>query len=203
MDDLESFFYVLVWISFGFTGPGQKLNPFPERLRRWENADPTEAMDAKSNAITYSFAETYLVKPYFGSVFGTLLRKLSRFFGAADMNRVESMGKPIPSLMKLKATSSQAYNTVLGYVDEAIAALESEPPETECKNIPDPAQTPTAGNFAVPDPPPSTKQRFAKRGSGSIEDDEPSGLYYKRRKHRYETRSSSSLSTSHDGTSDS
>ena len=79
MDDLESFFYVLVWISCGFTGPGQKLNPFPERLRRWENADPTEAMDAKSNAITYSFAETYLVKPYFGTIFGTLLRKLSLF----------------------------------------------------------------------------------------------------------------------------
>ncbi len=200
MDDLESFFYVLVWISCGFTGPGQKLDPFPERLRRWEHSNPTEAMDAKSSAITYSFAGTYLVKPYFGPVFSTLLRQLSRFFGQADMNRVESMGKPTPTLMELKATSSLAYNTVLGYVDEAIAALELEPPETERKDVPDPTQTPTADNFAVPALPPSRRQGYAKRGSGSIDDDEPSGSSSKRRKHRYETRSTSSLSTSHDGT---
>ena len=101
--------------------------------------------------------------------------KLSRFFGKAEDDRV-SRSTPHPTLMELKSASSVAYNTILGYVDEAIKALESEPPETKHKDIPDPAQTPTANNFAVPAIPPPKRQRPAKRGSGSIEDDKPSGL---------------------------
>ncbi|KJA18341.1 hypothetical protein HYPSUDRAFT_205456 [Hypholoma sublateritium FD-334 SS-4] len=203
MDDLESFFYVLCWITCGFAGPGQKLVEFPDDLKQWESADPRNALRAKLSVITWVFDITYRATPYFGAVFDSLMAQLARFFADAHNRRALSKGKPVPTLMELKSTSSAAYNTVLGYVDEAIKAVESEPPETEGKHIPDPAQTPTVGNFAVPAVPPPGRRRQGKRRSDSVDDDDLSASSMKKRKHRYETRASqgSSLSTSY-GTSE-
>ncbi|KJA23475.1 hypothetical protein HYPSUDRAFT_39936 [Hypholoma sublateritium FD-334 SS-4] len=203
MDDLESFFYVLCWISCGFAGPGRKLAEFPMRLSKWESTNPGDAIDAKMSAITFFFKTTYRATPYFGPVFDTLMRQLSGFFADVYRKRVDSEGKPVPTLMELMPTSTASYNTVLGYVDEAIKALESGPPEMESKHIPDPAQTPTVGNFAVPALPPPGRRRQGKRRSDNADDDDLSGSSMKKRKHRYETRASQaySLSTSY-GTSE-
>ena len=62
--------------------------------------------------------------------------QLSAFFGAADKKIRRFRDKPLPTLVELQSASSESYETVLGYIDEAIKALELEPRETERKTRP-------------------------------------------------------------------
>ena len=203
MDDLESFFYVLCWIVCGYSGPGNKLTVFPRYLLGWESADPQLAIVYKLSATSRDhFKETYSATPYFGPIFGTLMRQLSAFFSAADVKNRDFGDEPSPSLVELQFTSSKDYEIVLGYVNEAIEALELEPPETEHKDILNAARTPVAANFAVPALPPPGQSRPGKRGSGRLDEDVARGSPSKKQRHHYQTRSSFSLSTTLDTSGD-
>jgi hypothetical protein len=121
LDDLESFFYVLCWICFGFSGPGKKLNPFPKTLSKWESTDPELAADAKKGMFYLGLENTGDTTPFFGDIFQELLEDLHGFF-QAHVARKFSISKrgQIPSLPDLIPESSQHYDTVLGFVDNAI-----------------------------------------------------------------------------------
>lgn len=95
--------------------------------------------------------------------------------------------------MELKATPSVAYDTILGYVDEAIKALESEPPEIENGANPDPAQAHSLDTFS--DLPHARLEGSGKRRSDSLGEDQ--GGSSEMPKHRDRTRQPSSPSTSH------
>src|SRR5437899_1123860 len=102
LDDLESFFYVLCWICFGYSGPGKKVDPLPKTLQKWESADPESAADAKQSMFFKRLVSTGESTPFFGDIFQELLEDLHRFF-QAHVSRKCSITKrdPIPSLPEL------------------------------------------------------------------------------------------------------
>ena len=60
LDDLESFFYVLCVILFGFEGPGYQRS-LPEEIKRWAGSDTLYAATMKrdliNRALEISFPE--------------------------------------------------------------------------------------------------------------------------------------------------
>lgn len=146
LDDLESFFYVLCWICFGFSGPGKKLNPFPKTLSKWESTDPELAADAKKGMFYLGLENTGETTPFFGDIFQELLEDLHGFF-QAHVARKFSISKrgQIPSLPDLIPESSQHYETVLGFVDNAIrkrAALQAPSDAIQVAAVPTTSTSP-------------------------------------------------------------
>jgi hypothetical protein len=122
LDDLESFFYVLCWICFGFSGPGKKLDPLPKTLQKWESKDPESAADAKQSMLFRRLSWAGVCTPFFGNVFQELLQDLHDFFAEhiTQQDALPLAKQTLPSLPDLIPESSQHYETVLGFVDNAI-----------------------------------------------------------------------------------
>ncbi|KAF8971763.1 hypothetical protein BDZ97DRAFT_2025280 [Flammula alnicola] len=134
LDDLESFYYVLCWVCFGYSGPKTILDPFPETLVLWESGSPIIAASIKHTFLSYLLEESSMtISPFFGPIFLRLLDKLHTFFGDLMHSRiafrrlmftkrvspstVETMIHPSPEQVE------RDYATILGFVDTAIAEL--------------------------------------------------------------------------------
>jgi len=78
LDDFESFYYVLIWITCAYTYPSMCQEPLPRDLSEWDQEAPwlfkqrhfsVDEMDIKVN-------------PYFGESIYNLLKDLWRFFAS-------------------------------------------------------------------------------------------------------------------------
>jgi Fungal protein kinase len=49
--DLESFFYVFLWICIAYEGPGKRVKPLPEILENWSTGSYDQIIFLKSGAI--------------------------------------------------------------------------------------------------------------------------------------------------------
>jgi len=78
LDDLESFFYVLCWVTIGYAGPNKPLKGTsrPSVLEEWDQNN-ARAAAAHEKAMALHLSEK--VTPYFGPTFQNLLFALHRF----------------------------------------------------------------------------------------------------------------------------
>ena len=172
LDDLESFFYVLCWICFGFSGPGKKLDPLPKTLQKWESTDPESAADAKQSMLFKRLSWAGVCTPFFGDIFQELLQDLHGFFAEQVGRKLDSITQQdtlpiakqtLPSLPDLIPESSQHYETILDFVDTAIrkrAAL--LPPSVDAEAIQVTA-APTTSTSQPSTPPRTTSHSLPPR----------------------------------------
>ncbi|KAF8956463.1 hypothetical protein BDZ97DRAFT_1851662 [Flammula alnicola] len=144
LDDLESFYYVLCWVCFGYAGPNKILDPFPDRLAIWESGNPDVAAGMKTAFLAGPLAVSFTtISSCFGPVFLRLLENLHSFFRDLMFSRFASHG-PIfskqgsASTVETKIHPSperveQDYATILGFVDTAIAELLASPAPTNAE----------------------------------------------------------------------
>ena len=121
MDDLESFFYVLCWICFGYDGPGKRIGHFKSTFSKWVDRRPDEGRMIKIY-LFYFFRDytDFIVTDYFGDIFLDLVDSLHRFFGFyLTIDRVLG-ARPAPP------TLDEALATILPIINIAIAAVEAE-----------------------------------------------------------------------------
>ena len=149
MDDLESFFYVLCWICFGYDGPGKRIGHFKSTFSKWVDRRPDEGRMIKIYLFYFFRDHTdFIVTDYFGDIFLDLVDSLHRFFGFyLTIDRVLG-ARPAPP------TLDEALATILPFINTAIAAVEAEEaPQTEDSSVATPPEPKDPG-FTLMDPPP-------------------------------------------------
>ena len=122
MDDLESFFYVLCWICFGYDGPGKRIRHFRSTFSKWEDQRPEEGRMDKICLFFDIFQNQtdFVVTDYFGDIFIDLVDSLHSFFRFyLTIDRVLG-ARPAPP------TLDEALATILPIINIAIAAVEAE-----------------------------------------------------------------------------
>ncbi|KAF9032785.1 hypothetical protein BJ165DRAFT_1598986 [Panaeolus papilionaceus] len=153
MDDLESFFWVLIWIVIGYEIHEDetetqvirlKHDLRPETLRAME-CNPVNTADSKKAIIT---GEVPPVADGWGSVFATLSKDLAAFFWprvsekakrrqeinealAGNSLRAEDLPGP---LIDLDAAAQEDYPTFLAIIDKAVESLKEEIGGDGCVN---------------------------------------------------------------------
>ncbi|KIM49614.1 hypothetical protein M413DRAFT_35636, partial [Hebeloma cylindrosporum] len=121
LDDLESFFYVLIWICIGYSQPGKMVEPIPELLSDWESENPIFAARTKVDMYFTALEEMVEVTPFFGVIFQELLENVHGFFSVVVHRKTSSTkGQVYPTLTELIPEASGHYATILGFVDDAI-----------------------------------------------------------------------------------
>ncbi|KAF8971790.1 hypothetical protein BDZ97DRAFT_1785143 [Flammula alnicola] len=190
LDDLESFFYVLCWVCFGYAGPNKKVEPLPEVLESWEKEEPQTAAMGKQTFFFRPLEESS-VTGFFGPIFHKLLLQLHTFFKHQVLRKIAiPKDQAAPCLIDLKTKAVEDYAMVLGFVDEAIKDLAASTavagdgrvfapvtPITSQPMTPKKAKAPSnelpvfsfRRNSLAGEVSPSSR----KRGSGSLDDESP------------------------------
>ncbi|PPQ95806.1 hypothetical protein CVT26_015947 [Gymnopilus dilepis] len=149
LDDLESFFYVFCWFSFGYTAPKTKVQPFPEFLSNWDSKNcRLAAAFKKAFYFDQDNGAGYCVTNYFGPVFQSLFARLLSFFNGPRVVRKRwrsSNDTLFSSFEELRLRSHEDYRTVLAYFNDAITEYE------KCEKVP------VAAAAAATVPTPSTQ----------------------------------------------
>ncbi|KIJ36399.1 hypothetical protein M422DRAFT_69713 [Sphaerobolus stellatus SS14] len=121
IDDLESFYYVLVYICAARVGPGKILSPLPDFLQTWKT--PTGGYH-KFDFIGTPFK--WKVQPWFGAIFETLVSQFHAILcnhRRAQKLAVRNKGE-LPILV-----ASNVYSQMLSYLNEAIISNEKNEPQ--------------------------------------------------------------------------
>ncbi|KAF8583187.1 hypothetical protein K439DRAFT_1634618 [Ramaria rubella] len=118
LDDLESFYYVLVYISLVYKGPGLLNKDLPSPLDEWILPD---AHQYKGGFLADTFTDE--VSPWFGKPFQSLVEKLHSVFFKIIVRWVvaQENGHPPPPV-----DDAEVYATMLSHVREAIDSLAQE-----------------------------------------------------------------------------
>ncbi|KAI0047382.1 hypothetical protein FA95DRAFT_1606078 [Auriscalpium vulgare] len=133
MDDLESFFYVLVHLSTGFTDRGQ-IDAFalPPELRKWNNADADICADAK---VAFMMVKLKIpMRHELITTFLPLIAELQQFF-RPRVEAVSDASGTMPEPMPTKdwpperhlEQAAEDYKAFLTIVDKHIAKIEKSP----------------------------------------------------------------------------
>jgi serine/threonine protein kinase len=130
LDDLESFFYVLCWITLGYACPNEPIldTSRPRVLWKWDQDDASAAADSKG-MIMFLGVFSEKVTPYFGFSFQKLLVALHRFLRSHILRKMEQRHDPTISrkhLLELFKPAQADYAAVLDIIDQAILDLKSE-----------------------------------------------------------------------------
>ncbi|KIM47405.1 hypothetical protein M413DRAFT_416122 [Hebeloma cylindrosporum] len=126
LDDLESFFYVFVWICLGYEGPGRPHPPSLKRFSTWDEQGIFSA-HAKRWLLSERTDGDWKVSPYFGPVFQALFRELRIFIG----ERLNTKMKAIRLFEWPRKPSDfqhvdDDYAMFLGFIDKALKGLQVE-----------------------------------------------------------------------------
>ena len=129
LDDLESFFYVLCWVTIGYAGPNNPIKGSnrPRVLLKWDQDDASAAADSKKAMIPYLGAK---VTPYFGPTFQKLLSAMHCFLRphiVSKMEQRDNSNTPRKHLLDLIEPAKAHYADVLAIIDQGILDLKSEP----------------------------------------------------------------------------
>lgn len=135
LDDLESFYYVMVYISLAYAGPGRRKAYLPQPLPRWE--EPL-AFRAKQGFLVSDFIPQ--VDVWFGPPFQNLIDRLHSVFQNMFRQKIiaEYRGNPQP-----KVNCAEIYDTMISHICQAIDDVGLEDIESSVALREDPA---TAGN---------------------------------------------------------
>ena len=136
LDDIESFFFVLTRLMYGWAGVEQELQPKPEFMRVWDAEDPGKAFNEKDGFVAKRIKE-HLIPPFWSDPcrdlwesFRIFVKEISdRKEAIREMKTPEARSK---SLKKLHAKRHTHYNTVNKLFDKALDELEryGEAPST-------------------------------------------------------------------------
>ncbi|KIM49671.1 hypothetical protein M413DRAFT_113970 [Hebeloma cylindrosporum] len=163
LDDLESFFYILCWICFGHSGSREKVHPWPRTLKNWESLDPETAAIFKHSMLGKGLHWSGICTPFFGDIFQDLLEDLQGFFLEHVQRKLRSVSRKsappkargtLPSLQDVIPEPSLHYETVLGFIDNAIRKRAALPQQSVAA---EPAQATAAPTTSRS--PPSTPLR--------------------------------------------
>lgn len=124
IEDLESFFYVLVWVCFTALSPGLQVANLPELLEDFEQIKARRA--AASKSIFLERGQKYKVLPYWGEAFQKLLVNFLKFFMARKLHWSPPDESELPSPFPDEDVQND-YNEYLGIVDTTIAELRDLP----------------------------------------------------------------------------
>jgi len=126
LDDLESFFYIFVWICLGYEGPGRPHAPSLEQFSIWDEEGIFSA-HAKRWHLSERTDGKWEVSAYFGPIFQTLFRELRIFIGERLNTKMKALRlfdwPRKPSDFKYV---DEDYAIFLGFIDKALKALDEE-----------------------------------------------------------------------------
>ncbi|PPQ68018.1 hypothetical protein CVT24_002927 [Panaeolus cyanescens] len=126
LDDLESFFWVLFWVTRENVAPGETASLLPMlQVRTKFEATADVASDRKYHILLDCGAADFIeLQPGWGASFLELIKKLGQFFASAYATKRASKVPKTPQ--ELTADSVADYETVIGYFDSAILSVEKE-----------------------------------------------------------------------------
>ncbi|KAL1742493.1 hypothetical protein HDZ31DRAFT_65913 [Schizophyllum fasciatum] len=146
-DDLESFYWCLCWICFGYDGPRKPTdNTLPQQ---WQQGSPMAAANAKASHLLDEW-DPACVRPYFGKDIDALLRCLHALFrGSYQVKEqlIKSKSVHTRTLDVIRVEAERTYEYVLGVIQRTIDNLG---PEDEVVELPIRAVAP---NPMIPLPP--------------------------------------------------
>ncbi|KAF8641986.1 hypothetical protein AX16_009759, partial [Volvariella volvacea WC 439] len=122
LDDLESFFYVLLLICVSYEEAGKRKDP-PSVLNPWYHTDRHVSSASKSKLLR-SFDEHFPqhISPYFGPIFVQLLKDLLAIFwtGGLPTNLLQPLTHLEKSRRHLLVDPSSIYRAYFASIDHAI-----------------------------------------------------------------------------------
>ncbi|KAF8663700.1 hypothetical protein AX16_000875 [Volvariella volvacea WC 439] len=127
LDDLESFFYVLLSICVKYDEAGKVKERQPSCLDVWYDIDHEKCAKAKSEQLR-SFDDTFVqhISPYFGPIFIQLLKDLLAVFwtGGLPTDQLRPMLYLEESRKHLLVDPNVIYRSYIAPIDRAIESLE-------------------------------------------------------------------------------
>ncbi|KAJ3506810.1 hypothetical protein NMY22_g17129 [Coprinellus aureogranulatus] len=174
LDDLESFFYVAVYLMFGWSGAECEQAKKPEFLATWDHDDPIHSRNAKVTFIT----EALNLKPipsFWTAPCRELLRSFHKFVRGivsekADIRGLDEPEERLRALEQLHEGFEDHYNSLKAMFDKALKDLDVLEQKERAQAQTAAVAGPRPEQPAIPGPsfnPP----RVSKRGSDSVEDD--------------------------------
>jgi len=119
MDDIESFFYVLLYTCLVYSRAGTTLADLPIQVRQWQSES---SEDVKGGFIQTPFR--YKVQPWWGPPFQSLAEKVHKEFHTLWRQEFiascHNQAAPVVDI-------GNFYNTLLRYIEEALIALPTDP----------------------------------------------------------------------------
>ncbi|KAJ3525594.1 hypothetical protein NMY22_g10509 [Coprinellus aureogranulatus] len=164
LDDLESFFYVLVHLMYGWTGVEEEIKPRPSFMTDWDDDTPRLAFKTKRLFIVEEI-DLEDVAPFWGDVCRELLESFHDFIRdiVRKKDKVMKLVDPVARLEKLRELHKDRqvhYDTVKAMFDKAVDQLERQAERTQ-----------TPKGMALFESSPPSPRISNKRGSTSYEDD--------------------------------
>ncbi|KAF8663683.1 hypothetical protein AX16_000858 [Volvariella volvacea WC 439] len=127
LDDLESFFYVLLFICVGYDAPGKRKDQLPSCLSQWYDIDHDACAITKSEQLR-AFDDHFLqhISPCFDPTFIELLKELLAVFwtGGLPMHQPRPLLHLEESRKHLLVDPNAIYQSYLSSIDCAIKKLE-------------------------------------------------------------------------------
>ncbi|PPR00103.1 hypothetical protein CVT24_008961 [Panaeolus cyanescens] len=130
LDDLESFFWVLVWITRQKLPAGEDPDNFIPSLevRKKFEAEAATSASHKRDFLDDWDEDLVLLQPGWGSVIRKLISNLAHFFHDEFMIKRKSVNGNLKAMTpeELVCVSGAHYTTVIKYFEDAIASLKKE-----------------------------------------------------------------------------
>ncbi|KAF8648221.1 hypothetical protein AX16_006359 [Volvariella volvacea WC 439] len=124
LDDLESFFYILLWICIAYKEAKIPHDELPDLLQDWSHDDPRKAGLLKHGHMSwYEQMVEPLISPAFGEPFKVLLRELKDFVWRRYPSGIfdeEKMPKTVGELLK---AAEGDYKIFLDAIDSALNSI--------------------------------------------------------------------------------
>ncbi|KAJ3530456.1 hypothetical protein NMY22_g8561 [Coprinellus aureogranulatus] len=176
LDDIESFFYVLVYLLFGWTDVDKELPPAqkPKFLSKWDHDDPEDSLNAKVRFMNDNM-NMKLVPAFWTKPCRELLKSFHTFIKGivSEKGTIRGMEEPEErqqALEKLYEGFEDHYNTLKAMFDKALKDLDSLAQKERAPAHSAVVAGPQPEQFTLPAPS-SNPPRVAKRGSDSVEED--------------------------------
>jgi len=123
MDDIESFYYVLLYSCLVFTGPGSELDDFPSPIYGW-----TGISAASSKGGFLQIQCDVEVQPWWGIPFQSLIGRMhAQFSELCDQEFLANFDKRATP----KVDVGHIYDLFLQYIEVALEALAQNPEDEQ------------------------------------------------------------------------
>lgn len=171
LDDLESFFFVLVHLMFVWIGIEMQVQTVPEFITLWDHQNPTISLNSKESFVNKKMP-VKLIAPFWGPASRGLLTSFHDFIKDIvsqkdDIRNIDDPEERVKELEALHAGFDGHYQTLKAIFDKALQELEQEKPLVTPGSSQATNSQPAEGTRS---PPIARPPRVAKRGSGSMDE---------------------------------
>ncbi|KAK7044808.1 hypothetical protein R3P38DRAFT_2766380 [Favolaschia claudopus] len=165
LDDLESVFYVLYYVLYGFDTVGRRVPADKGAIARWEppGKDPQDLADSKV---------AFLLSPALRSLAG-LIERLQGFFANGRLRSVQAafgVANPVPFPAFDRVQAEADYQTFIDFVDVALTRITSLPPTQSAPQPAPPSTHPSSSHSpkrGLDDVKPGNEDETAAANGGS------------------------------------